>query len=315
MLFMKCPVCNDEYTVTPVRNKTGSFVCQACGWRGDGFSPWGTLFDKDRWLESRQGVAHVLRKRMFAGAGFPVDLLAGHVAYKDGVVLVKAETRNGPLAVEYPAMDNGVSAPEWLKTSASGDSLTSLQRFRAWLHDEGRDAAYVCDSLRKAVLVMEAWWNAEGRLPDIAWVGVHGPALKTTPGWLKGRHLVFIGSRSLVRTTRPADCKSSAWLVTEGASLPEELYLVCRKLEDMANDPGNYGDAVELRMDDLKRGGRCGGLESLGLPGRTFWKELLEVQKKCLPAGGVPKAISHVPSLRPGEKKWNARTRKRRVQT
>ena len=314
MLFMKCPVCNDEYTVTPVRNKTGSFVCQACGWHGDGFSPWGTLFDKERWLESRQGVANALRGRIFMGAGFPVDLLAGRIAYRDGVLLVKAETCNGPLVVEYPVCKDGSPAPEWLKKASSGTPLTALKRFRAWLHDEGRDAVYVCDSFRKAILIMEAWWNAEGRLPDIVWGGSHGPAPATTPGWLAGRHLLFIGAGSLIKTTRPKDCKSSTWLVTEGADLPEDLYLACRKLEDMANDPGNYGNTVELRMDDFKRGGRCGGLGALGLPGGTFWKKLLEVQKKCLPAGGVPQAISHVPSLRPGEKKWNARTRKRRVQ-
>ena len=313
MLFMKCPVCNDEYTVTPVRNKPGSFVCQACGWQGEGLSPWGTLFDKERWLEFRPDIAVTLRKNVFIGDGFPVDLLMGHMAIKDGVLLIKARTETKEVVVEQVVNRDNKHAPVWLERSGHRPKSTQ-SRFRAWLNNEGRDAAYLCDNFWMALLVMEAWWKAEGRMPDIVWLGCHGHTPRKTPEWLKGRHLLFIGSPSLLKIYRPDDCRASAWLRAHDWKLPEDIYLACRKLEDLANDPGNYGNTVELRMDDLKRGSRCRGLDSLGLDRYSKWKELLEVQEKCLPAGGVPQAISHVPALRPGPKKWNARTHKRRVQ-
>ena len=158
MLFMKCPVCNDEYTVTPVRNKTGSFVCQACGWQGKGVYQWGTLFDDDKWLDVRQDIANIL-SRMFTSSGFPVEHLKGRVSCKDRVVLVKGRTEKEPVVVEYPMTGRGETLPEWLELDSAGRPRSMMQRFRAWLHDEGRDTLYICDSFRKAVLVMEAWWR------------------------------------------------------------------------------------------------------------------------------------------------------------
>lgn len=284
----------EEYTSANVIVKTENPVCQA-----------DKLFDPSNWLEERQAVVSILRGRIFVNDGFPVDLLAGKVAARDGILLFNAEKAQGSCVVEYRFTHNGTK-PAWLNTDSQGRPRSAMTCFRAWLHNEGRDAAYLCDSPRTAFRIMEAWWQAEGRLPDIAWTGCRGQQAVHVPDWLRGRHLLLVGSASLVNSGKPVECRGSAWLRADADSLPDNLYLICRQLEDMANDPGNYGDTVELQMADNKRSGKRGRLAALCLPRNTKWTKLREVQEKCLPAGGVPQAISHVPKLRPVKKGCSA---------
>lgn len=288
---MKCPVCNDEYTITPVRNKTGSLVCQACGWRGDGFSPWGTVFDKDRWLESRADLARILERYAFTSTGFPVDELMGSVAAKGNVLLCRGESPRRRFIVEQ-LFGQRERPPEWLDCDSTGKPRSSMTSFHAWLHNDGRDAAYVCDSLNTAFRVMEAWWPAEGRFPDIAWMSCHGNAPVQPKGgaWLDGRHVFAVGSESLVKTLQARGTAPSAWIRTERRLVPDELYLSCRKMEDIANDPGNTGDTVELQVAHVKRNS-FEWTATTEYAGRCYWKKLREVQKKRPSNGRVPPLV------------------------
>ena len=315
MLYMKCPDCKNEYTVSPVRFKPGSFVCQACGWTGDGFSPWGTLFDEDRWMESRQGVAMFVRRHAFAGYGFPVDLLRGHAAERDGVLLLKAMKPSGPHIAEYYHIGARGRAPKWVDCDSTGRPRSSGTFFIAWLHDEGRDAAYLCDSPLMALRVMEAWWLAEGRLPDIAWTPGHcgtGRPL-ANPGWLEGRHVLCIGGDGLLKALARRGIRADVRLRPERGMVPDNIYMTCRRMEDLANDPGNHGDTCELRMDGDWRRIHDAGLAGLGLAPHTRWTKLREVQKKCLPAGGVPKAIRQTPGFRREDEGRRKGSRKKRL--
>lgn len=315
MLYMKCPDCKNEYTVNPVRFKPGSFVCQACGWHGDGYPPWGTLFDSDRWLESRQGVASILRGHAFTGFGFPVDLLAGRVAERDGVLLLKAVKPGGAHIAEYLYSVCKRRPPEWLECDSTGRPRSAGTFFMAWLNNDGMDTAYLCDSLLTAFRIMEGWWMAEGRMPDIAWMPGHcgGGGRLSNPGWLDGRHVLCVGGDGLLKTLARRGIRADARLKLERDTIPEDIYGTCRRLEEMANDPRNHGNTGELRLDDDKRSVRDTGLAGLGFGRGTNWTKLREVQKKCLPAGGVPKNIHQTPGFGRTDEGCRSRGRTKRL--
>lgn len=301
MLYMKCPDCKNEYSVNPVRFKPGSFVCQACGWHGDGFSPWGTLFDANRWLESRQELTRILRNRVFLSMGFPIDLLMGDAAARDGVLMFRADTPGGPRIVEHLFTSNKKWCPDWLDCDSSGNPRSRMRFFWAWIHNDGRDTAYVCDSPLAAFRIMEAWWAAEGRMPDIMWLSMHGTNANSRP-WrttriesLDNRHILCVGGEPFINKVRMRGIRVHAALVTKRGFMPENIYETCRKLEDIANDPGNNSDTCELAVDGVGRRVHRPGIADLGLGRCTGWKKLREVQEKCLPAGGLPKIISHTP--------------------
>ena len=302
MLQVKYQDCKNEYTVVPVRNKTETPVCQ--------------VFEPSRWLDSRNNVANLLAARAFTGRGFPVDLLAGRVAEKDGVLLFNAEMASGRgHVVEYTFSNNLKERPEWLECDSMGKPRSSMTCFHVWLHDEGRDTAYVCGSPVMAFRVMEAWWAAEGRLPDVVWLSCHHGGTWSRPfGRLVGRHVLCVGGAGLVEGLVRRGVKPDAWLNTRPDMVPDNLYMECRKLEDMANDPRNHRDTVELQVASLGRP-RIRWNAVVGRGNKTLWRKMRTVQAwRALP-DGIPEAVQTAERRGGTGEGENQGRRKRRLQT
>ena len=250
MIYMSCPNCKNEYTIIPVKFKPGAFMCRECGWEGEGYPQWGKWFDGRVWKSFSDELALWLHKRAFCYEGFPIDALKGYVALKDDVLLCKGERPVGGIIVEYRGRHtkgNSSCIPPWLECDSIGKPRSTGTYFNAWLHNEHRDAVYVVDNPIVGFRIMETWWRAERRLPDVCWTSNVVPAKVRMPERVfTGRHILCVGSERLVRALKKRRVKADAWMQVTGRRLPDDLYISLRKLEDLANDPGNLNNTVQL---------------------------------------------------------------------
>lgn len=253
MLYLKCPLCKNEYTVVLNKYKQNVLYCTNCGWTNVKRPPNSLWFGERRWDRVKSGLDAWL-KRVFIGNGFPVEALKGYASMRDGIFLANGTRPDGRLIVEYRANHDkrckNNKKPYWLKCDSTGKPRSSMTYFHAWLHNEHRDTVFVCDSPRTAIRVMEAWWQAEGRLPDISWSSRSCPSVKirTADKTFMDRHVICIGSKSLLKTCLARKIKVNAWMETPNGMLPDELYLTCRELEEKANDTRSNSDPQQLQV-------------------------------------------------------------------
>lgn len=248
MGYMICPVCKNEYTVIPVLFKPGAFRCTKCEWSGTNLPPWGKWFDDDYWNVCKDNLYAWLQKCCFLGNGIPIEHLKGTVAMRDGILLFKGIRPNSPIIVEY-VLCHSKTPPSWLRHDSLNKSKSSQTYFHVWLANNNLDAVFVVDNPKTGLRLMEAWWQAEGRYPDVCWSSRCRPYKQHTNDRTFGnRKIICIGSDSLVHTMAHRSMYVSAYMNTPQGLLPEEFYLASRKLEDIANDPRNYNLTVKLPM-------------------------------------------------------------------
>lgn len=289
MLYLKCPFCKKEYTVVPCKIKPCVLFCLRCGWTNAKTKRIGPWFSDWWWGRCRNDVEKWLKRNAFMDTGFPVDLLKGRVAMREGILLFDGTLPGKRMLVEYRPNHDGVK-PVWLDCDSTGRPRSSMRLFHTWLHNEYRDTVFACDSPKTAVRVMEAYWRAEGRLPDVTWSSCHGSIKKSPVPDLTfyDRHVICLGARSLKNVLESHGTKVNTWLDTTGGVLPENLYIACRTLEEKANDPRNNSDPVELPMAARRPfRGRVGN--KLCKERKTA--EMLEVQAEGRSHDAVPASV------------------------
>ena len=255
-------------------------MCRYCGWEGTGYPQWGKWFDGRVWPTFADDLALWLHKRAFCYEGFPIDLLKGYVALKDDVLLCKGERPVGGILVEYRGRhvtSEGSPIPEWLECDSIGKPRSAGTYFNAWLHNENRNAVYVVDSPIVGFRIMETWWRAEHRLPDVCWSSSVVPArVRLKDRVFDGRHVLIVGPERLVTALHRRRVKTDAWMHATGRRLPDDLYIALRKLEDLANDPRNNDNTVEL---PVAIGLQPTESSSFSFLKRSYSRPLIEVQE------------------------------------
>ena len=118
--------------------------------------------------------------------------------------------------------------------------------------------------------------------------------MRTTDPTFYDRHVICLGSTSLVKTFNKRGIKVHAWLDTTGGLLPDDLYLACRALEEKANGSGNNSDSVQLQMAVRRQGGgRLGG----HIHAKRLEAEVREMQEESGGDNAIPPFVP-CPSVR-----------------
>jgi hypothetical protein len=150
---------------------------------------------------------------------------------------------------------------------------------------------------------MEAFWRAEGRVPDVCWGSPIVPhrCVEREDLYI-GKKVLVLGRNGLLQALQKRFVYVSSYLNTTKGLLPQDIYYACRKMEDIANDPRNYNLTVELQMDLSKPYSGVRGF--LCAPSDSALKD--QVSHLCREAANpirIPQAVSMAKRVKPGTKR------------